>query len=261
MHLYCSLPSNILLHDVHKLWTCTSWILKVTSLWPSQPYCHSETLKRGLLSPTPSLIHFSDCYALLAWRFWNSIKRIYEWKWTQKFTDYRRSTHPGIKWRKWVEECVPLINPHIAGVVDSSDVPSCCSPPFLACFNKCFTGHPCPLICKWVWPVRGIGWDWRGRKIRCGHFFPISYFLHQPGVSLAQQLHLTSLLHLEACWCDHLLLKCRQTWSTGPFHEDSPTCPTFCIRCIKPPHVCLLPKGTLTDSGIQQLNDDSFIKS
>lgn len=136
--------------------------------------------------PPPLPWYTSVTYALLAWRFWNSIKRIYEWKWTQKFTNYRSSTHSGIKWRKWVEECIPLINPHIPGVVDSSDAPSCCSPPFLACFNnRCFTRHPCPLTCRWVWPVWGIGWDWRGRKIRFGHFFPISYFLHQPGVSLA----------------------------------------------------------------------------
>lgn len=51
--------------------------------------------------PPPLPWYTSVTNTLLAWRFWNSIKRIYEWKWTQKFTDYRSSTHSGIKWRKW----------------------------------------------------------------------------------------------------------------------------------------------------------------
>lgn len=250
MHLYCSLPSNILLHDVHKLWTFTSWILKLTSLWASHPYCHSETLKRGLPSPTPSLIHLSDCYVLLAWRFWNSLKSIYEWKWTQKFTDYRSPTHPGIKWRKWgiyllwipthrelsiLQMCLRVVLCPSSPVLTTDASPGILAPWLVDRFGQC----------------KALAGDWRGRKIGSGHFFPTSYFLHQPGVSLPQQLPV---------WLPFFCI-----WRPAGVTVSSsnvtrlqvldlptripPPAPPFEFDALNPHHICLLPKGTLTDSG------------
>lgn len=83
-------------HDVHKLWTFTLWILKVTSLWASHPYCHSETLQTWSL-PSPTLPLYTSVTVMHYWREDSeTIKPIYEWKWTQSL-DYRSTTHPGIK--------------------------------------------------------------------------------------------------------------------------------------------------------------------
>lgn len=158
---------------------------------------------------------------------------------------------------------IPLINPHTPGVVDSPDVPSCYSLPFLACFNnRCFTRHPCPLACRWVPPVQDIGWRLERKKNRIRAFLP-RLLLPAPArrLSTTATPWLTSLLHLEVCWCDRLLLKCHQAWSTGPSHEDSPTCPTFGIWCTKPPSRLSASQGDTHWLRIQQLNDDSFVKS
>lgn len=159
---------------------------------------------------------------------------------------------------------IPLMNPHTPGVVDSPDVPSCCPLPFLACFNsRCFARHPCPLACRWVWPVQGIGWRLERKKNRIRAFLP-HLLLPAPARHLSTTATpcLTSLLlHLEACWCDRLLLKCHQASSAGPSHEDSPTCPTFWIWCTKPPSHLSASQGDTHWLRIQQLNDDSFVKS
>lgn len=146
---------------------------------------------------------------------------------------------------------IPLINPHTPGVVDSPDVPSCYSLPFLACFNnRCFTRHPCPLACRWVPPVQDIGWRLERKKNRIRAFLP-RLLLPAP----ARRLSTTAL----PGWLPFCIWR-----SAGVTVSSSnvtrlevldhpmripPPAPPLVFDALNPPHVCLPPKGTLTDSG------------
>ena len=107
------------------------------------------------------------------------------------------------------------------------------------------------------WLVDGFGQckalagDWRGRKIGSGHFFPISYFLHQPGISLPQQLPVW--LPFFCIWrpAGVTVSSSNVTRLQVLDHPTRipPPAPPFEFDALNPHHICLLPKGTLTDSG------------
>ena len=146
---------------------------------------------------------------------------------------------------------IPLMNPHTPGVVDSPDVPSCCPLPFLACFNsRCFARHPCPLACRWVWPVQGIGWRLEGKKNRIRAFLP-HLLLPAP----ARRLSTTGTPWLPFfCIWRPAGVTVSSSNVTRLQVLDHPTripppAPPFEFDALNPHHICLLPKGTLTDSG------------